>query len=155
MLSRKLRLSSILGQLMDKRVLMRVDFNVPIKDGVLKDTTRIKAAIPSIDAVFNAGAKSVVLMSHLGRPDGKRTDKDSLKHIVASVEKLAKRPVTFLNDCVGSEIERACANAKPGSLILLENLRFHMEEEGSAKVDGKKVKADPAKVKAFRASLTR
>lgn len=155
MLSRKLRLGNILNQVMNKRVLMRVDFNVPIKDGVLKDLTRIRSAIPSIDAVFNAGARSVVLMSHLGRPDGKRSDKDSLKHILPSVEKLAKRPVTFLNDCVGPEVESACANAKPGSLILLENLRFHVEEEGAVKVGGKKVKADPANVKKFRESLTK
>ena len=155
MLSRKLRLSNILGALRDKRVLMRVDFNVPIKDGVLKDVTRIRSAIPTVEAAFNAGAKSVVLMSHLGRPDGKKSEKDSLKHIVDVVQKLAKRPVTFLPDCVGPEIEEACANAKPGSLILLENLRFHVEEEGSGKVNGKKVKADPVKVKAFRESLTK
>ncbi len=155
MLSRKLRLSSILSQLSNKRVLVRVDFNVPIKDGVLKDVTRIKAAVPTIDAVFNAGARSVVLMSHLGRPDGKRTDKDSLKHILPTVEALVKRPVTFLNDCVGAEVEEVCADPKPGSVILLENLRFHVEEEGAGKVDGKKVKADPAKVKRFRESLTK
>ena len=155
MLSRKLRLGNILNQLREKRVLMRVDFNVPIKEGVLKDVTRIKSAIPSIDAAFNAGARSVVLMSHLGRPDGQRSDKDSLKHIVKAVQDLAKRPETFLPDCVGPEIEKACANPKPGSLILLENLRFHVEEEGSGKVGGKKVQAEAGKVKNFRDSLTK
>jgi len=155
MLSRKLKLSNILNAVKNKRVLIRVDFNVPIKEGVLKDVTRIRSAIPTIDAVFNAGARSVVLMSHLGRPDGQRTEKDSLKQIVPAVEKLAKRPIQFLNDCVGPEVESACKNAKDGSLILLENLRYHMEEEGSVKKDGKKVKADPAKVKAFRESLTK
>lgn len=155
MLSRKLRLASILNTLRGKRVLIRVDFNVPIKEGVIGDLNRIRAAIPTIDDVFKAGAKSVVLMSHLGRPDGKRSDKDSLKQIVDSVQKLSKRPVTFLNDCVGSEVEAACAKPKDGELILLENLRFHVEEEGSGKVDGKKVKADPEKVKKFRSSLTK
>jgi phosphoglycerate kinase len=155
MLSRKLRLGNILKTLKGKRVLIRVDFNVPLKDGVVKDVNRIRAAMPTINSVFDSGARSVILMSHLGRPDGKRSDKDSLKQIVDSVEKLAKRPVTFLNDCIGSEVESACANPKDGQLILLENLRFHSEEEGSAKIDGKKVKADPAKVKEFRKSLTK
>jgi phosphoglycerate kinase len=134
---------------------MRVDFNVPVKEGKVGDVTRIKSALPTIDAVFNAGAKSVVLMSHLGRPDGQRSDKDSMKHILPIFEKLVKRPVTFLNDCVGPEVESACANAKPGSLILLENLRFHAEEEGQAKVAGKTVKAPEDKVKLFRQSLTK
>ncbi len=155
MLSRKLRLSHILNAVKGKRVLIRVDFNVPIKDGVLKDVTRIRAAMPTVDAVFKAGARSVILMSHLGRPDGQRTEKDSLKHIVGAVEELAKRPVTFLNDCVGSEVEKTCASPKEGSLILLENLRFHVEEEGAGKVEGKKVKADPQKIKKFRESLTK
>eukprot|EP00830_Metopus_es_P005537 TRINITY_DN15326_c0_g1_i1.p1 TRINITY_DN15326_c0_g1~~TRINITY_DN15326_c0_g1_i1.p1 ORF type:complete len:452 (-),score=114.84 TRINITY_DN15326_c0_g1_i1:84-1400(-) len=155
MLSRKLKLSNILHLVKGKRVLMRVDFNVPIKEGVLKDVTRIKSAIPSIDAVFKAGAQSVILMSHLGRPDGQKSDKDSLKAILPTVEKLAKRPVTFLPDCVGPEVEKACANPKQGSVILLENLRFHVEEEGSGKKDGKKIEAAPEAVKKFRQSLTK
>lgn len=155
MLSRKLRLGNILSALRGKRVLIRVDFNVPLKDGIVKDPNRIRAAMPTVNSVFDAGARAVVLMSHLGRPNGKRSDKDSLKQIVGSVEQLAKRPVTFLNDCVGPEVESVCANPKEGQLILLENLRFHVEEEGSAKVDGKKVKADAQKVKGFRKSLTK
>lgn len=155
MLSRKLRLGNILNTLNGKRVLIRVDFNVPLKEGVIKDTNRIRAAIPTIDSVFKAGARSVVLMSHLGRPDGKRSSKDSLKQIVDSVEKLAKRPVTFLNDCVGPEVEKACANPKDGQLILLENLRFHIEEEGSIKIAGKKIKVDSMALREFRKSLTK
>jgi len=139
----------------NKRVLIRVDFNVPVKDGVVGDLTRVRSAIPTIDAVFKAGAKSVVLMSHLGRPDGQRSDKDSMKHIVPYVQEIAKRPITFLSDCVGPEVENACENAKPGSLILLENLRFHAEEEGQGKVGGKVVPAPEAKVKAFRQSLSK
>ena len=129
--------------------------SVPIKDGVIKDTNRIRSAIPTIDAVFKAGARSVTLMSHLGRPNGKASEDKSLKQIVSAVENLAKRPVTFLNECVGPKVESACANPKNGSLILLENLRFHAEEEGSVKESGKKIKADPEKVKQFRASLTK
>lgn len=93
-------------------------------------------------------------MSHLGRPNGEVVEKYSLKPVAAEVEKLLKKPVEFLNDCVGPEVEKTCQSATGGKVILLENLRFHIEEEGSAKVNGEKVKADPEAVKKFRASLT-
>ena len=102
------------------------------------------------------GAASVILMSHLGRPDGKVVQKYSLRPVAAEVEKHLGRTVTFLPDCVGPEIEIAVTSAPVGSVILLENLRFHIEEEGSVKnKDGSKVKADPAKVAQFRAGLIR
>ena len=96
-------------------------------------------------------------MSHLGRPDGKVVAKYSLAPVAKEVEAQLGRPVTFLNDGVGAEVEAAVASAPAGSVILLENLRFHIEEEGSAKdkATGTKTKADPAKVQEFRASLTR
>ena len=141
-----------------KRVLMRVDFNVPQdkKTGAITNTQRIAAALPTIQYALDKGA-SVVLMSHLGRPDGKKVDKYSLKPIAEKASELLKRPVTFLNDCVGAEVEKACAALKPGQVVLLENLRFHIEEEGSVKNEetGEKTKADPAKVEAFRASLSK
>ena len=141
-----------------KRVLMRVDFNVPQdkKTGAITNTQRIVAALPTIRYALDQGA-SVVLMSHLGRPDGKRIDKFSLRPVAAKAAELLGRPVTFLEDCVGPEVESRCAALKPGEVILLENLRFHIEEEGSIKDEatGAKTKADPAQVAAFRASLTR
>ncbi len=140
-----------------KRALIRVDFNVPQDKvtGAITNTKRIEAALPTIKYALDKGA-SVVLMSHLGRPDGKRTEKFSLKPVAAALEKLLAKPVQFLNDCVGAEVEAACAKAKPGDVILLENLRFHIEEEGKVKLeDGSKLKADAEKVKAFRASLTK
>jgi phosphoglycerate kinase len=80
-------------------------------------------------------------MSHLGRPDGKRVEKYSLKPVAAELESLLKRKVTFLNDCVGAEVESHCAQAKDGEVVLLENVRFHLEEEGSCKEkDGTKVR---------------
>jgi 3-phosphoglycerate kinase len=95
-------------------------------------------------------------MSHLGRPDGKVIDKYSLKPVAAEVEKQLGKSVKFLSDCVGPEVEQAVKQAEPGSVILLENLRFHIEEEGSVKnKDGSKTKADPQKVTEFRESLTR
>jgi phosphoglycerate kinase len=140
-----------------KRVLMRVDFNVPQDkvSGAITNTARIAAALPTINYALEQGA-SVVLMSHLGRPDGQRIAKFSLKPIAVELEKLLGKPVTFLDDCVGPAVEAACAKLAPGSVVLLENLRFHIEEEGKVKLeDGTSKKADPAAVTAFRASLTK
>ncbi|VDM31328.1 unnamed protein product [Hydatigera taeniaeformis] len=138
-----------------KRVLMRVDFNVPMKDGKCTNTQRIVAAVPTIKLVLDNGAKSVVLMSHMGRPDGHPDMKYSLQQIVKDVEKELGKPITFLKDCVGPEVEAACKNPAQGTVFLLENLRFHVEEEGKGvDANGNKIKADPAKVEEFSRSLT-
>ena len=146
-----------------KRVLMRVDFNVPQDKvtGAITNTARITAALPTIKHALEQGA-SVVLMSHLGRPDGQKIAKFSLKPVAVELEKLLGQPVKFLDDCVGPAVEAACAPGalKAGDVVLLENLRFHIEEEGKVKIkqaDGTetKVKADPAKEAAFRASLSK
>ncbi len=101
------------------------------------------------------GAAVVILMSHLGRPDGKRNPKYSLEPVSHELSKLLGRGVTFLPDCVGPDVESAVSKVQIGSVILLENLRFHIEEEGSVKdKDGNKIKADPAKVAEFRKQLT-
>ncbi|QKJ67194.1 phosphoglycerate kinase [Deefgea piscis] len=138
-----------------KRVLIRVDFNVPVKNGVVESDKRIRAALPTIRYALAQGA-SVILMSHLGRPNGQKVEKYSLAPVAARLTELLGSPVQFLNDCVGAEVEAACAAVQPGQVILLENVRFHIEEEGKAKdADGNSVKADPAQVAAFRASLTK
>ena len=140
-----------------KRVLMRVDFNVPQDKvtGAITNTARITAALPTIQYALEQGA-SVVLMSHLGRPDGQRIEKFSLKPVAAELEKLLGKPVKFLDDCVGAAVEGACAKLQPGEVVLLENLRFHIAEEGTVKLeDGTSKKADKADVDAFRASLTK
>jgi phosphoglycerate kinase len=140
-----------------RRVIMRVDFNVPQEKetGEITNPARIVAALPTIKYILEQGG-SVVLMSHLGRPDGKRVEKFSLKPVAKKLEELLGKPVKFLNDCVGPEVEAACAALKPGEVVLLENLRFHIEEEGKVKnKDGSKTKADPEKVQGFRASLTK
>lgn len=134
----------------------RVDFNVPIKEGKVSNTQRIDEAVPTIKHALDAGAKSVVLMSHLGRPDGAAQAKFSMAPCVPILAQRLGRPVTFLKDCVGAEVEAACANPAPGSVILLENLRFHIEEEGKGKAaDGSKVKASKEAVAAFSSALTR
>lgn len=140
----------------DKRVLIRADFNVPqAEDLSITNNQRIVAALPTIQYALDKGARSVVLMSHLGRPNGAVAAKYSLKPVASELEKLLNRPITFLNDCVGPDVEKKCAEAKDGEVILLENLRFHIEEEGSSKdKEGNKVKADPAKVAQFRKSLS-
>ena len=144
-----------------KRVLMRVDFNVPQDKATLQITNnqRIVSALPTIRYVLEQGA-SLVLMSHLGRPDGEKVAKYSLKPVAAELQKLLGRPVQFLDDCVGPQVEAACApgKLKAGDVVLLENLRFHLAEEGKVKVKNKdgtetSKKAEPAAIEAFRASL--
>jgi len=140
-----------------KRVLMRVDFNVPQDKatGAITNNQRIAAALPTIRHALAQGA-SVVLMSHLGRPDGRVQAKFSLRPIAAELEKLCGRPVQFIDDCVGPAVEAACARLQPGSILLLENLRFHLEEEGKVKLeDGTTRRADPRAVADFRGGLSR
>jgi len=137
-----------------ERIFMRCDFNVPQKEGKITNNARIVAALPSIQYCLDNGAKSVVLCSHLGRPDGQPNMKYTLKPVAEELKKLLNKDVTFLSDCVGPEVEATCSDPPQGSLILLENLRFHIEEEGKGvDASGNKVKADKEKVTAFRASL--
>ncbi|KAF9532381.1 phosphoglycerate kinase [Crepidotus variabilis] len=153
-LSNKLSITDL--ELKGKRVLIRVDFNVPIQDGKITNPARIVAALPTIKYALEHGARSVILMSHLGRPDGKVIEKYSLKPVAAELKSQLGKEVTFLNDCVGTEVEKAVNDAPEGSIILLENLRFHIEEEGSVKnKDGTKTKADQADVTKFREGLTK
>ncbi|WP_417069949.1 phosphoglycerate kinase [Niveibacterium terrae] len=138
-----------------KRVLMRVDFNVPVNNGVVESDKRIRAALPTIKYALAKGA-SVVLMSHLGRPDGKANPKYTLAPVAKRLEELLGKPVKFLNDCVGPEIEAACAKLAAGEVVLLENVRYHLEEEGKVKDKaGNVTKATPEAVAAFRASLSK
>ncbi len=112
-----------------KRVFIRVDFNVPLKNGIIGDDTRITASLPTITYALEHGARVVILASHLGRPKGKPNREMSLGPVAARVGELLKRPVIFADDCVGPPAEQAVAGAPDGSVVLLENLRFHPEEE--------------------------
>ncbi len=112
-----------------KRVLMRVDFNVPLdKDLKIDDDARIKAALPTIKYAIENGAR-VILMSHLGRPKGKVQDSMRLEPVAERLSGLLGKDVKKLNDCVGSEVKKATSRMKDGDVVLLENLRFHPEEE--------------------------
>eukprot|EP01055_Gregarina_sp_Pseudo9_P000567 Gregarina_sp_Pseudo_9__566@NODE_1364_length_1661_cov_7414_228113_g1274_i0_p1_GENE_NODE_1364_length_1661_cov_7414_228113_g1274_i0NODE_1364_length_1661_cov_7414_228113_g1274_i0_p1_ORF_typecomplete_len422_score107_70PGK/PF00162_19/2_4e153_NODE_1364_length_1661_cov_7414_228113_g1274_i02291494 len=152
-ISNKLSINDV--DLKGKRVLMRVDFNVPITDGKVTDKTRITSTIPTIKAVFEKGAKSLVLMSHCGRPDGRRQEKYTLAPVVPILKELLNKDIKFLHDCVGKEVEAECANPAEGSIILLENLRFHLEEEKKGTDEkGAKVSATKEQIEAFSKSLT-
>jgi len=156
MISNKLAIDDLSSELKDKRVLMRCDFNVPIKEGKIKDTTRILSTIPSIKYALDNGARAVILMSHLGRPNGERDPKATLKICVPVLEDLLGKKVDFLDDCVGEEVEKFCENLSNSQIVLLENLRFHIEEEGSITDDnGKKTKAKQDDVSKFRQSLSK
>jgi phosphoglycerate kinase len=111
-----------------KRVLLRVDLNVPLEHGVVTDATRIERVSPAITELADAGGK-VILLSHFGRPKGKRDPKDSLKPVAAEVARIIKRPVKFVDDCIGEAAEKAVAAMKPGDIVCLENTRFYPGEE--------------------------
>ena len=137
-----------------KRVFIRVDFNVPLDGKTITSNQRIVAALPTIKYVLEKKPRYVVLASHLGRPNGERNEKYSLAPVAAELQKLLGKPVEFLDDCVGPKVDAVVKASAPGSVILLENLRYHIEEEGSRKVDGQKVKASKEDVAKFRHELS-
>jgi len=112
-----------------KKALVRVDFNVPLNDKFeITDDTRIKATVPTIEKILNSGG-SCILMSHLGRPKDGPTEKYSLKHLVNPLSLVFGRPIKFADDAIGEQATQMAADLKPGEILLLENLRFHKEEE--------------------------
>src|SRR5713101_4711332 len=115
-----------------KRVLLRADLNVPVKDGAVTDATRIERLAPTIEALIEKGAR-VVVMSHFGRPEGKPDPALSLRPLIAPLERaIGGRDVAFAADCIGEEAKRVVAALGPGQIALLENLRFHKGEEANS-----------------------
>src|SRR5512132_1042462 len=110
-----------------KRVLVRIDLNVPVENGKVADTTRIERIAPTITEIADKGGK-VILLSHFGRPKGPNP-KDSLRPVAAEVARVVARPVAFAEDCIGAKAEAAVAAMQPGDILCLENTRFYKEEE--------------------------
>jgi len=135
MLDTKMRWNMVLNTILEgnfagKRALVRVDFNVPVKDGVVGDDTRIKAALPTIEYLLDAGA-AVIVMSHFGRPKGKKNPDYSMAPIARRFSELLARPVTLASDVIGSSVEEQVKRLKAGEVLLLENVRFYAEEEAN------------------------
>lgn len=118
------------AQVRGKKVFVRVDYNVPIKNEQITDNERIKASLETINFLLNGGA-SLVLCSHLGRPEGRPNVIFSLEPVASELEKLINKSVQFSDDCVGSLKDEKVANLKEGEILLLENVRFHPEEESN------------------------
>lgn len=116
-----------------KRVFVRVDYNVPIKDGVVTSDKRIRATIPTINLLVEKGAR-IILATHLGRPDGERKPEFSLAPVAQKATEVLGREVKFVDDCIGPRVEAAANGLKPGEILLLENVRFYIEEEGKPKL---------------------
>lgn len=116
------------AKLKNQRVLVRVDFNVPLAKGKIEDDTRIVRTLPTIKYLLKQKAK-IILLSHLGRPEGKKVKDMRLDPVAKHLSKLLKKPVKKMDDCVGPQVEKAIAAMKPGQIVMLENTRFHKEEE--------------------------
>ncbi|MGA1869471.1 MAG: phosphoglycerate kinase [bacterium] len=121
----------------NKKVIMRADFNVPLKNGIISDNARIVAALPTIEYILRQNA-SLILMSHLGRPKGERKPELSLKPIAKELEKLIGRPVQMADDCIGDNVTRAASALKNGEVMMLENVRFYKEEDTKTDAEGRK-----------------
>ncbi|SBS90972.1 glutamine synthetase, putative [Plasmodium ovale curtisi] len=155
MLGNKLSITDI-KDFKNKKVLVRVDFNVPIENGIIKDDTRITATLPTIKHLKKEGASKIILISHCGRPDGLKNMKYTLKPVAEHLKILLEEDILFLNDCIGKEVENEINNAKENGIILLENLRFHIEEEGKGiDENGNKVKATKENIEIFQKQLTK
>ena len=126
--------------LTDKKVVMRVDFNVPLQDGVITDDTRIRAALPTINYILENGA-SLVLLSHLGRPKGEAKTEFSLKTVAEYLGKLLDKSVGFVDNCIGDAAQAMADAQQPGEIMVCENTRFHKEEDMKCKGDAAKIAA--------------
>lgn len=128
---------------------------MPLENGKVADSTRIAASIPTLRYLLDSGARKLVLISHLGRPDGERIDKLSLCPVILELERLLGEPVKFISDCVGDSVVTDCKNATE-RVILLENIRFHVEEEGKCKKkDGTTISASAEQQEIFRKELSK
>lgn len=137
----KIRTLKDLSSLKGKKVLLRVDFNVPLKkDGSVQDDTRMVESLPTIKYLQKKGAK-IIIVSHLGRPDGKVKEELRLTKVAKHLQKILKKPVKKVDECIGEKVEKAISTLKDGQILMLENVRFHKEEEACEKNFTKKLAA--------------
>lgn len=138
-----------------KRVVMRCEFNCPVRKGRVSDPLRVIQTIPTIKYILEKGAQQIVLLTHMGRPKGRRLLKYTVYPVKAILEKELGISIRFIDECVGAKVEAICSNLPQGSVVLCENVRFHAEEEGKGThADGSKFKPSKEAVKAFRRSLS-
>lgn len=150
---KKLSIENI--NLNNKKVLIRSDLNVPMDKFIIKDNRRIVGVLPTIKYALEQGASSVILISHLGRPKGKKIESLSLREIVRELSTLIDQEILFLSETVGSEVTEICQSLSLGSISVLENLRFHAEEEGKGEDEfGNHIKPSKELVKNFRSQLS-
>ena len=140
-----MRTLSTLGQLESKRVLLRCDLNVPIENGVISDDGRIRASLPTIKYLIDQGAR-VIICSHLGRPDGARVEKHSLRPVAKKLSELLDEPVSFSEDCAGSDAIHQVSKLEDREVLLLENLRFYSAETSDSETERKHFAADLAEL---------
>ena len=127
------------AELSNKRVLIRVDFNCPVKDGVVTDDTRIRAALPTLKYILDQPGTRLVIMSHLGRPKGVKTPEFSLAPVVKRFSELLGKPVMLASDVIGDEVKAEVENLKAGEILVLENTRFYKEEKANDPEFAKKI----------------
>ena len=127
------------ADLSGKRVLVRVDFNVPVKEGVVTDDTRIRAALPTLKYILDQPGTKLILMTHLGRPKGKHDEAYSLKPVAEKLSSSLGHPVKMAPDCVGPEVEKMVSELGNGEVVLLENVRFYKEETDNEAAFAKKL----------------
>src|ERR1035437_11139721 len=133
----KLSIEDLAGDIKGKKVLMRVDFNVPLDTKrVITSDKRISASLPSIKYVLKKGGR-LILMSHLGRPKGKKAPEFSLDVVAVKLSELLGKPVQFAGDCIGDEVKKMADSLKDGEVMLLENLRFHRSEEHTSELQSR------------------
>jgi len=151
--SNKLSIENI--NLNKKKLLIRSDLNVPINKSIIKDNRRIVGVLPTIKYALEQGAVSVTLMSHLGRPKGKKNDSLSLREIARELSRLLDQDVFFVTKTVGPLVTKICQNLSSGNILVLENLRFHSEEEGKGEDNvGNPVKPSQKSISSFRTKLS-
>lgn len=126
----KATLDHILKLIPTRRILLRTNFDVHVQNGKVKEEKKIFAAVPTIRKLLDSGANSITIISHMNHPDGKHNPEHSLKPVAKVLEELLARKIIFLEDCIGADVQTTCKNAQPGSIIMLENLRFHPQEQG-------------------------